>query len=323
MLQQVLGVPVGLINSSWGGTRIEPWMSESSIKKFEWVSLPDKNMQGDFSQQTPTVLFNAMINPFVGYAIAGAIWYQGESNRNEPDQYEKLLPGLAESWRTEWNIGDFPFYYVQIAPFDYGTSGLNSAYLRDAQRKAEDAVPNLGMACLMDAGEKSCIHPANKKAAGDRLAYQALVKTYGKSGFEYSGPVLKEMKVEGSVVKLTFDHANNGLTTFGKELENFEVAGENKRFYPAQASITRQGITLFSSAVEKPVAVRYAFKDFCGWRTFQHRRIARFIVQNGRLGKINSYRIKNRITCPHSLLKAGNFLYRGCKKTPTTALHFF
>ncbi len=261
MLQQVLGAPVGLINSSWGGTRIEPWISESSIKKFDWVNLPDKNQTGDFSHQSPTVLFNAMISPFAGYGIKGAIWYQGESNRNEPDQYEKLLPGLAESWRAEWGIGDFPFYYAQIAPFDYG-GGLNSAYLRDAERKAESASVNMGMACLMDIGEKHCIHPANKKITGDRLAYVALAKTYDKSGFEYSGPVLNEMKVEGSVVKLTFDHASNGLTSYGKELENFEVAGENKRFYPAQASITHKGVTLFSPSVEKPVAVRYAFKDF-------------------------------------------------------------
>jgi sialate O-acetylesterase len=262
MIQQALGVPVGLINSSWGGTRIEPWMSESGIKNFDWVNLPDKKQEGDFSQQTPTVLFNAMIRPMVGYGIRGAIWYQGESNRNEPDQYQKLMPGLAENWRAEWDIGDFSFYYVQIAPYDYGTSGLNSAYLREAQLKASDATVNFGMACIMDAGEKNCIHPANKKAAGDRLAYLALVKTYGKRGFAWSGPVLKEMTVEGAVVKLAFDHAENGLTSYGKELEHFEVAGENKRFYPAKASITGKGITLFSASVEKPVAVRYAFKDF-------------------------------------------------------------
>jgi sialate O-acetylesterase len=262
MLQQVLGVPVGLINSSWGGTRIEPWMSEYGIKNFGWVSLPDKNMQGDFSPQIPTVLFNAMINPIVGYGIRGAIWYQGESNRNEPDQYQKLMPGLAENWRHEWGIGDFPFYYVQIAPFEYGTSGLSSAFLREAQLRASTAIPNFGMACLMDTGEKNCIHPADKKAAGDRLAYLALAKTYGKSGFAYSGPVFKEMVVEGGVVKLTFDFAANGLTSSDKELENFEVAGVNKRFYPAKAFITREGVSLYSPSVEKPVAVRYAFKDF-------------------------------------------------------------
>jgi sialate O-acetylesterase len=237
-------------------------MSESGIKNFDWVKMPDKNMTGDFNQQTPTVLYNAMISPMVGYAIKGALWYQGESNRNEPKEYEKLMSGLIENWRAEWGIGDFSFYYCQIAPFDYGNSGLNSAYLRESQYKASTAIPNIGMACLMDVGEKSCIHPADKKAAGERLAYLALAKTYGMKGFEFSGPKLDKMTVDGSVVKLTFRHANNGLTSFGKELKNFKVASENKNFVPAQAFITNDGITVFSPTVEKPVAVRYAFDDF-------------------------------------------------------------
>jgi len=262
LIQEALDVPVGLICSAWGGTRIEPWISEAGIKNFDWVNLPDKNMIDDYSQQTPTVLFNAMISPMVGYAIKGGLWYQGESNRNEPSEYEKLMPGLIENWRSEWGIGDFPFYYCQIAPYDYGTSGLNSAFLREAQFKASTSVENIGMACLMDVGEKNNIHPADKKAAGERLAYLALAKTYNLNGFEYSGPVLKDMTVEGSIVKLTFDHAKHGLTTFGKELVNFKIAGENKRFVSATAFITREGITLFSPAVAKPVAVRYAFDDF-------------------------------------------------------------
>jgi sialate O-acetylesterase len=261
MINEALDVPVGLICSSWGGTRIEPWMSENGFGKFDWVNLPDKSSKEDFSPQTPTVLYNAMISPMVGYAIRGALWYQGESNRNEPKEYEKLMPGLAENWRAEWNIGDFPFYYVQIAPYQY-VNGSNSAFLREAQLKASSAIPNFGMACTMDVGEKHNIHPAAKEEVGERLAYLALAKTYGRKGFEYSGPVLKEMTVDGSIVKLTFDHAKNGLTTFGKELENFMVAGENKRFHKATAFITGDGITLFSPSVQKPVAVRYAFEDF-------------------------------------------------------------
>jgi sialate O-acetylesterase len=262
MLNKVLNVPIGLINSSWGGTRIEPWFSEEGIKKFDFVKLPDNNQQGTLSPQTPTVLFNAMINPMVGYSIKGAIWYQGESNRNEADQYVKLLPGMIENWRSVWGIGEFPFYYVQIAPFDYGPTGLNSSYLREAQLNASFAIPNIGMASIMDIGEKDNIHPANKKAGSDRLAFLALSKTYGKSGFAGSGPVLKEMVVTGSQVKLTFNNAINGLTSFGKGLSCFEVAGANKRFYPAEAFIQGGGITLFSPSVAEPVAVRYAFKDF-------------------------------------------------------------
>ncbi|MDD4426754.1 MAG: sialate O-acetylesterase, partial [Mariniphaga sp.] len=260
MIREALDVPVGLICSSWGGTLIQPWISESGLEPFPWVKLPEKNSTQEFSQQVPTVLFNAMIAPMAGYAIRGGLWYQGESNRNEPEQYEKMMAGLAKNWRAEWNIGDFPFYYVQIAPYYYGSG--NSAFLREAQLKASTAIPNFGMACAMDAGEENCIHPANKKVIGERLAYLALANTYGQRGIEYSGPVLRDMKVEGSVVKLTFDHAKNGLTTFGNELKNFYVAGENKKFIQATAYITNQGITLFSPAVEKPVAVRYAFKDF-------------------------------------------------------------
>ncbi|MBP8959097.1 MAG: sialate O-acetylesterase [Bacteroidales bacterium] len=263
MLNKVLNVPVGLICTCWGGTRIEPWISENGFKSFDWVKLPDKSATSEkLSPQTPTVLFNAMINPIVGYGIRGAIWYQGEANRNEPLQYQKLLPGLALNWRSEWGIGEFPLYYAQIAPYDYGPDGINSAFLREAQLKASTAIPNLGMACLMDTGEKDCIHPANKKAAGDRLAYLALVKTYGKKGFACEGPVLKEMKIEGNQIYLTFDNALNGLTSFGKELSCFEVAGSNKRFFPAKAFITNAGITLFSPFVGQPVAVRYAFKEF-------------------------------------------------------------
>jgi len=261
MLQKALGVPVGLINSSWGGTRIEPWISENGIKKFDFVPLPDKNQTGTLSPQIPTVLYNAMIKPMVGFAMRGGIWYQGESNRNEYKEYQKLMPGLIQNWRDEWGIGDFPFYYMQIAPFVYG-GGVNSAFLREAQLKASTVLENTGMACLMDVGEATCIHPANKQIGSERLAYLALAKTYGKKGFEYSGPVLKEMTVEGIMVKLTFDHAANGMTTFGKDLVNFKIAGENKRFYPAQATITGSGISLVSPMVEKPVAVRYAFDDF-------------------------------------------------------------
>lgn len=263
MLNRSMNVPVGLICTSWGGTRIEPWMSEEGFKNFDWVKLPDKSIkQEKLSQQTPTVLYNAMINPIAGYGIRGAIWYQGEANRNEPAQYQKLMPGLAENWRSVWEIGDFPMYYVQIAPFDYGSAGLNSSFLREAQLKAATAISNFGMACIMETGEKDCIHPSNKKAAGDRLAFLALAKTYGMQGFACEGPVLEEMEVEGSLVKLTFDNAPNGLTSFGKQLSNFEVAGANKRFYPATAFITSSGVTLLSPVVREPVAVRYAFKDF-------------------------------------------------------------
>jgi len=262
MLNQVLGVPIGLIQTSWGGTRIEPWLSEDGACKFNWIKVPGELPPGSkISKDLPTVIFNAMINPLVDYGIKGVIWYQGEANRNEPGRYRDLLPALVNDWRTKWNIGEFPFYYAQIAPFNYG-SNVNSAYLREAQLLASEVIPNSGIVSLIDAGEENCIHPSNKKVAGDRLAYLALSKTYGIIGFPCEGPVLKEMTIDDNIVSLTFSNATNGLTSYGKELSCFEVAGENRRFYPAIAYITGTGVSLFSPSVNKPVAVRYAFKDY-------------------------------------------------------------
>jgi sialate O-acetylesterase len=262
MLRKSLGVPVGLINASWGGTRIEAWISAGGCASLAGIQAPEQKAGGELSPQTPSVLFNAMIHPMVGYGIRGAIWYQGEANRGQYREYRGLLPGMIRDWRALWGIGEFPFYYAQIAPYDYGPSGPSSAYLREAQLLASSAVPNIGMASLMDLGEKSCIHPADKETGAKRLAYLALARTYGLKGIACQSPTLKEMKVEGSLVKLTFDHAENGLTSYGRELACFEAAGANRRFYPAKAVITGSGITVFCPSVSTPVAVRYAFKDF-------------------------------------------------------------
>lgn len=269
MMQNALNVPIGLICSSYGGTRIEPWISEDGFDEFDWIKMPDKSTKDDYSIQTPTALFNAMIAPMVGFAFRGCLWYQGESNWKEPERYEQLMQGLVRNWRKQWGMGDFPFYYAQIAPFGYVSPFEQdspptplSALLREAQFKTSTVIPNSGMISLLDIGEKKSIHPPRKKEVGERFAFLALAKTYGFKGIAYSGPVLKEMMIEGQLVKLTFNHAEKGLTTFGKELESFSIAGENKRFFPAKAYITGKGITLFSPQVEKPVAVRYAFDDF-------------------------------------------------------------
>jgi sialate O-acetylesterase len=237
-------------------------MSENGINNFDFVNLPDKNKEGEFSQQTPTVLYNAMIAPMVGYGIRGGLWYQGEANRNQPLEYEELMQGLIENWREEWGVGEFPFYFCQIAPFDYGQGGINSAFVRDAQRNAALNTANAGMACLMDVGEEDNIHPGNKKAAGERLAYWALAQTYGMQGIEYSGPEFDEMTVEGQMVHLTFKHASNGFTSYGKALNGFLVAGKDKNFRKANAWITNKGITLFNERIKEPVAVRYGWEDF-------------------------------------------------------------
>jgi sialate O-acetylesterase len=141
--------------------------------------------------KAPASLFNAMINPMVGYGIRGAIWYQGESNRTEPENYQKLLPAMINDWRKKWDVGEFPFYYVQIAPHGKNDVLPNSGFLREAQLKTLTATPNVGMACALDLGEQNNIHPANKEKVSKRLAYLALAETYAIKGFNPYSPILK------------------------------------------------------------------------------------------------------------------------------------
>jgi sialate O-acetylesterase len=268
LLNETLDVPVGLINISFGGSSIETWMTASSLKPFDKIRIPQT---GDSisGYRSPTVLYNGMLSPAVGYGIKGCIWYQGEGNYDKPDAYEKLLPAMVREWRSLWKLGDFPFYYAQIAPYNYSIftpdnrpQKYNSAYLRDAQRKALNAIPNSGMAVLLDVGEENLIHPANKEAAGTRLAYLALAKTYGLKGFGYASPALDAMTIKGSTAILTFKDATNGLTSYGKILSYFETAGPDKKFYAAKAVINKGVVSVSAPEVKEPVAVRYAFKDF-------------------------------------------------------------
>ncbi len=176
---------------------------------------------------------------------------------------------MVQLWRNEWGQGNFPFYFAQLAPFNYAslpdnnkTEKYNSAYIRDAQRKALNAIPASGIIVLMDAGEKDNIHPANKEAPGKRFAYLALADTYSFKGFGYQSPLFDSLLVNGNVATIKFKYTPNGLTSFGKPITQFEIAGADKNFYPAQATIWRGTIQLTSPQVATPVAVRYAFKDF-------------------------------------------------------------
>ena len=258
-LNKVLNVPIGLIHSSWGGTAIQPWMSAEACKAFDFIKDTSASKN---PPKAPAVLFNAMVNPIVGYGIRGAIWYQGESNRPEPENYEKMLPGLIQDWRSRWQLGDFPFYYMQIAPVGKNNMPPNSAFLREAQLKASTALPNIGMACIVDIGEQTNVHPAHKEVGSNRLAYLALSQTYQTKGISCFSPKMKAMTIKNDTAKITFSDAPNGLTSFGKTLSNFEVAGADKVFYPATATIVRDGVTVKSDSVKVPVAVRYAFKSF-------------------------------------------------------------
>jgi sialate O-acetylesterase len=259
MLQKILNVPVGLIHSSWGGTAIQPWMSAEGCKNFDFIK--DTSTLKNPPQKSAS-LYNAMVNPIVGYGIRGVIWYQGESNRPEPENYEKLMPGLITDWRTKWQIGDFPFYYMQIAPVGKNEAKPNSAFLREAQLKASTVLPNVGMACILDIGEQTLVHPANKEIGSNRLAYLALAQTYQIKGISCFSPKYKSVTFKDGTAKITFSDAPNGLNSFGKTLSNFEMAGADKVFHPATAVLTREGVNVKSTLVAEPVAVRYAFKSF-------------------------------------------------------------
>ncbi|MFB6343753.1 sialate O-acetylesterase [Saccharicrinis sp. FJH62] len=269
LLNEMLDVPVGLIDVTFGGSCIQAWMSEETSVPFNDTPLPNMDDIPNIPNRTPTVLFNSMLNPVIGFGMKGCIWYQGETNYESPDQYEKLFPEMVAEWRKLWNIGEFPFYYMQIAPFDYSmfqhdtiNPKFNSAYLRDAQRKSMNNISNSGMAVIMDIGEKTCIHPKKKKVGGERLALWALGDTYGIKGFGFKSPSLNAIEIKGSKVVVSFNDVGEGLTTFGQDLTGFEIAGENKIFFPAQVYLRRKSVVVSSPHVEKPVAVRYAFDDF-------------------------------------------------------------
>lgn len=268
MINRSLDVPVGLIHTSWGGSRIEAWMPPVSLKNIPEKPVPASDAGIRSANGTPTVLYNAMLHPVAGYGIRGAIWYQGESNKEEPDLYVKMFDSMVRGWRELWGAGEFPFYYCQIAPYNYGGSP-SSAFIREAQAKGMITTPNTGMAVLMDSQSPNCIHPPKKKEAGERLALWALAKTYGMEKIQHRSPEVKSVDVEGRVMVLTFDMNNEpGLTSYGKEILNFRVAGNDKRFYPAKASYAGNKIYVFSSSVANPVAVRYCFDDVSATEIF-------------------------------------------------------
>jgi sialate O-acetylesterase len=271
LLQKQLNVPVGLIVISYGGSSAEAWMKAEALAEFKELVIPTIADTAKVNNRTPTTLYNGMLHPFIGYTFKGCLWYQGESNNGRPEQYEKLFPAMVKQWRSEMDNGDFPFYFAQIAPYNYSQLNNaaaildrknNSAYLRDAQRKAASTIPNSGMVVLMDNGEENNIHPADKETVGKRFAYLSLGHTYQLKGFAYQSPAYDSLLITGSVATIKFKNVPNGLTSYGKPLTQFEIAGADKVFRPATANIRNGTIVISSPLVTAPVAVRYAFKDF-------------------------------------------------------------
>ncbi len=208
------------------------------------------------TSHTPSVLYNAMIHPISPYSMKGAIWYQGESNVGRADQYRRLFPTMINDWRRQWGTS-FPFYFVQIAPYNYGNN--LSAGLRDAQRQTL-SLPKTGMVVTMDIGNYENIHPANKQDVGKRLAGLAMANDYDKH-LVASGPVFKSVKFTNGVATVAFDHLGSGLKASPEGLTGFELAGRDNKFYPAEAEIQGDVVIVKSSKVDAPATVRYAWDD--------------------------------------------------------------
>lgn len=317
-----LGVPIGLIGTNWGGTRIEPWTPPVGFRQVPelnavsaqveqadieteigranyikalkemslWASdaadlleqgklkLPARPKMPDdgATHQSPTRIYNEMIHPLIPFAVRGAIWYQGESNGNEGESYYQKKQALISGWRELWGQGDFPFYFVQLASFQAANGnpavGDGWARLREAQVKSLN-IPNTGMAVTIDIGHPTDIHPKNKQDVGARLAQWALAKEY-RQDIVPSGPLYQSMQVEGSAIRLSFDHVGQGLMAGKKtilesykpveelpagSLKRFSIAGADRVFHWAEARIDGDTVVVSSSQVPAPVAVRYAF----------------------------------------------------------------
>lgn len=269
-LQEVLGVPVGIVVCSHGASRIEAWMSESSLMPFKKdVSMEHlyNQEQVDLPYHKACMLRNAMMDPILKFRIKGMIWYQGEDNVDSPRLYHDLMKTFVADVRNSSGQGEFPFYYVQIAPYCYkGEELRESALLREVQLRCMTEIPNCGMVVTNDLkGPSNNIHPSHKKEVGERLAYWALAKTYDIKGVACSGPVYKSMEIKDGKAYLKFDSVALGLTPFGVKLNGFEIAGEDKVFYPADAIAVKYGpdkLIVSCDSVPVPVSVRYCFKNY-------------------------------------------------------------
>jgi sialate O-acetylesterase len=263
-----LNVPVGLIESSWGGTRIEPWTppmgfeSVPSLARLATPVIPEK-----IPNTTPTVLYNAMIAPITGYALRGALWYQGESNRSDTN-YDAKMSALVNGWRQLWHEGEFPFYFVQIAPYTYIKNLTNYNADTDplpwfwlSQSRAARHIKNAGMIVTTDlVNDLNDIHPRNKTEVGHRLALLALNQTYGEKKVVCAGPAFRKAKFTGGKAILHFDNVDGGLMSKdGQPLTWFAIAGADGKFVPAAAKIVGDTVEVSAADVPEPKIVRFAW----------------------------------------------------------------
>lgn len=276
MLSEVLDVPVGLVVSCCGDSPAETWMDEATFNSVEGIDR-EASLKRTAPYHKVNNLYNGMINPITNYTAKGFIWYQGETNRARPDDYVKLLAAMIGNWRQKWGNEDMPFYMAQIAPYRYeGCDGYSLPLLIEAQYKVADNLHNVAVAATTDVGNEFAIHPAHKQEVGNRLAFLALANDYGIEGLPLPAPRYKSMSIEGNRVKLSFENLvshpdwwdGNAFHTYKDDRyiqpEGFEIAGEDRKFYPAKGRFGHgeNTIELYSDSVAHPVAVRYYFHNY-------------------------------------------------------------
>ncbi|MDD4516375.1 sialate O-acetylesterase [Massilibacteroides sp.] len=261
-LQKDLDVPIGLIVSAWGGTPAEVWVPYNNVMKNpELEKASQVRAEFDWWPKIPGRCYNSMIHPLMPYGVAGAIWYQGESNAavGQTSTYDLLMRTLIKSWREGFKK-EIPFYFVQIAPYQYGEQ--DKAYLVREQQEKTASYPNTGMVVLWDlVDDVKNIHPKNKQDVGQRLANWALAKNYNKENISYQSPAYQSMKIEKNKIRILFDHVSSGLKCSDKKITGFMIAGEDKQFVPAKVKIDGKTVIVSAPQVKKPVAVRFLFDN--------------------------------------------------------------
>jgi sialate O-acetylesterase len=272
-LNQELKIPIGLVKTTWGGTPAEAWTSrevlESAPKLKPLLEHWTKNDNAG-NPNRPSSLYNGMISPLKGLKFRGAIWYQGESNAKRAVQYRTIFPLMIEDWRKQLAGGEeFPFYFVQIAPFRYKNNNIDAlAELWDSQTYTYRMVPNTGMVVTTDIAELADIHPRNKQDVGARLAGWALAGCYKDKLTEAnrqlvpSGPIYRSKEIRGKEIRLNFDFVAKGLVAKDNaELNWFTICGPDKKFVPAKAKIDGEQVVVWADEVAEPQEVRFAWND--------------------------------------------------------------
>lgn len=250
-------IPIGLVISAWGGTPAEIWMPEDVIEENTLLAeAANKLTPVEWGPTEPARAFNSMIHPIIGYNIAGTLWYQGESNVGST-VYDKTFEALIKSWRTLWKK-DFPFYFVQLSPYNYEESDFGGVEIRNAQRKILNQVSNTRMVVTSDISTIDDIHPKDKKPVGVRLANLALAYHYKTYDALVNSPLYRNISVKKQTVTIQFDYAE-GLYFNNKKMSLFEVAGEDGIFYPAKAKIINETVEVKSKEVAHPKMVRFAW----------------------------------------------------------------